>query len=175
MANACIDCGIKVSPRKGVLRCKRCWGLSRRGVRRIPTHRCADCDKELNARSRAARRKGGRCWDCYLRALDARPKRPCTTPGCKRPHEAKGLCHNHYRASLTKRQGGPGGKPKVHRYASAQACQICGYNRMPSQVNRIDATKGYVSGNVTAVCSRCHGEVTAGLIPHPAPLLIPWL
>src|SRR3990167_5431447 len=169
MLNACVDCGIKITGREGVQRCKRCWGITRRGVAKVPLRPCADCGKPLSSRSQAYRRPGGRCWDCHLKALATKKIRRCTVEGCTAPHMALGLCRNHYKAGRTKARGGPGSKNRVYRWAQQQPCQLCGYARQSSQVNRIDANEGYVAGNVTAVCSRCHGEITIGLSPHPDP------
>lgn len=41
------------------------------------------------------------CSDkCRSRATRDTPSRACITPGCDRPHRAKGLCNMHYKAAL---------------------------------------------------------------------------
>ena len=172
--NYCADCGTQIAPQS--TRCRPCWGKTKLGIRKAPIKVCINCGVELPRSSQARRREDGRCWDCHVRFLDARPRRTCSIEGCNQPHEAKGLCAVHYKMSLTKGRGGPGASnTRVHRYAAAQPCQVCGYDKLSSEVNRIDRDRGYVAGNVTAVCRRCHAEITAGVTPHPNPLRIPWL
>ena len=168
----CRVCGTVVSHGKDL--CKKCWGETRRGIKRV-VHSCFDCGKELSHASQATRKPDGRCWDCHVRHLASKPFRVCTLPDCERPHEAKGLCNVHYKQSIARTRGGPGYGSKLHRWVSAQPCQLCGYNQLPSEVNRIVPENGYRSGNVNALCSRCHREVTSKITIPPEPLTVPWL
>lgn len=171
--NLCVDCGTAIA--KHATRCKPCWGVSRRGERRKPIVACHDCGAELPHGSQSRRNASGRCWDCHVRHLHNRPTRRCEIPECGRKHSGKGLCAMHYKQTLARSRGGEGFKNKVHRWVSAQPCQLCGYNRLPSEVNRIDPRKDYTSGNVNALCRRCHAEVTQGITLAPEPLTVPWL
>lgn len=167
--NACMDCGARIAPQ--AKRCKTCWGKTRQGVTRVAPTLCADCGKPLSKNSQAARHEGGRCWNCHRLHLTTKPMRLCSKEGCGQPHEAHGLCRNHYKASK-----GPAyrwGRTVAYRVAYSTPCAICAYNRLPSHVHRANGKEGYRWGNVVPLCARCHREVEEGLAPCPKPLPYP--
>ena len=167
--NYCADCGTQIAPQ--ATRCKRCWGKSRQGIRRQAPKLCVDCGHELTPGSQARRNPTGRCWNCHVKYLATRAPRRCSVTGCDQPHEAHGLCRNHYKAS--KPPSYRWGRTVAYRVAYSSPCANCGYNRLPSQVHRADNRLGYQWGNVTPLCSNCHREVTEGLTVCPPTLPMP--
>lgn len=106
---------------------------------------CVDCGKPT--KQYAHEYYAQRCWDCEVK---------------RRRGEGPGA-----------REAGQGRGNILKRLLAKFPCQICGYDRMPSEIHRpIPRGKGgmYTAGNMVAVCPRCHTEIERGLTPCPAPM-----
>ncbi len=158
---ACVQCGQPMSryTSPGYTVCKPCR------IGAAPA--CVDCGKPMKRGTKSIH-----CWECYTgRRIKVAEKKHCTVPGCESPHAAKGLCALHYqRNRVTATRKGRRIDAGTRIWVAQQPCQICGYNRMRSEVHRPIRQGDYVKGNMIALCARCHREVTAGITPCPDPL-----
>lgn len=188
----CATCGDALPKYSPAVHCRKCWQargpapqrpcdtcgkpLSRysnaavttcKPCRIPPAPKCEDCGKEMKRGT-----KSTHCWECYTeRRTKVSEKKQCTIPGCESPHAAKGLCALHYqRFRVTRTRTGRHIDTAGRVWVAQQPCQVCGYSRMRSEVHRFIAQGDYVIGNMVALCSRCHREVTAGLTTSPQPL-----
>lgn len=128
---------------------------------------CKDCGKRRGRGSRP-----GRCWTCWSKFRNPHGS-TCTHKGCSRSHFGKGLCRMHY-LSQRDRTHRMGRGRLAKSWIASHPCQVCGYDRLPSEVARIiPGTNGgrYEIGNMLALCALHHREMDAGLIKPPAPLL----
>lgn len=145
-ANTCQDCG-KELPDFRSDRCRACW-LKKHSAEAKGAPKCVDCGKEISwAVGRAGTsHKPSRCWDCEVKRR------------------------------LTLATGGKQARYKGQRKAKAilasMPCALCGYDRMPSHIHRLNPPLGYQLGNMVQLCSRCHNEVERGLVAVPQPTML---
>lgn len=158
----CPGCGTNI--RTAQVWCHDCYEKNREQKRPL----CVDCGKPRTRQSRG--RNVERCRDCWRKHLASLPVRLCSVDGCGRPYLARGLCNMHYIAARGRERKQFGTGHRGNRFAGLLAgapCQVCGYNRMRSQLHKIERSLGYRPGNMVAVCSRCHDEIERGLTPLP--------
>lgn len=165
----CASCGVRI--RAAYTRCRACYDKARLSAKPM----CMDCGSPVKQYSRTLFAK--RCWPCEIARRRIREWKMCSVEGCQNPHKAKGFCGHHYAtlvAGRKRRTYGAGHRGNQTAGLLSQIpCQVCGYSRMKSELHRIDASLGYRSGNMVAVCSRCHDEIERGLTPCPTPLAEP--
>ncbi len=158
----CSSCGKRV--KSGTQMCLAC----RRAKEPL---RCIDCGTDLNPKARY--RDTQRCQACWLKSLHTKPVRLCSVEGCNQPHRARGYCKTHYAKFFQlPRQLSYGTGHRNNQMAGRlqyQPCQVCGYERMKSELHRVNPPLGYRAGNMVAVCARCHDEIERGLTPCPSP------
>jgi len=158
--NKCVDCDAEFTNNKRQ-RCLMCW---RKYQAEHRTSFCIDCGKHLISRSRGKHR----CRECYNLYLQTRPIHSCSVEGCGRQHRAKGFCMLHYKINFSIRPKGQNRGSNFRKQVSKSPCQICGYNKLPSNVHRIDSKLPYQVGNMVALCYNCHAEVHHGITICPA-------
>lgn len=156
----CVDCGASIQ--RAATRCLACYTATRQANR--PT--CLGCGKVM-------RGYGGetpeRCRPCNTQYRRSLPATPCSVDGCVRRYSAKGFCAVHYVKEFRPRRDVYRGS-MAKGYLAAWPCQICGYNRMHSDIHRLVSGKdggAYSPGNMVALCPRCHREVHRGLADSP--------
>lgn len=160
-AQRCQRCGNPIS-RFSRPETKTCWNC-----RAVMPRACQDCGVLLTHR----RKEVKRCWDCWSKFRNPYGL-TCTHPGCVRTHFAKGLCAMHYLSQRDKTHRiGRGRTAKA--WIATHPCQVCGYDRLPSEVARVTpgSTGGkYEIGNMIALCALHHRELDAGLREPPPAL-----
>lgn len=161
----CPSCGKRIQ--SAATQCRECYDRGR--TEKAAQYLCADCRKPT--KQYASTRFAERCWPCEMKRRRVLPKKSCSVNGCPRPHRAKGFCSAHYQRSYRPRPTGQFRGNRLKNILAYWPCQICGYDRMPSDIHRLTpgAEGGtYIPGNIVALCVRCHREVHRGVTLPPA-------
>lgn len=161
----CPNCGTRIQ--RAATQCRSCYDKTRE----LKRYYCADCGQPT--KQYASTRYAERCRACNTRYRRSLVPKACSVEGCPRPHQAKGLCPVHYAQAHQRRPKGLFRHSLPKTYLASWPCQLCGYDRVKSDVHRLHPGKDggtYVPGNMVALCKRCHYEVHQGVtLPPPAP------
>jgi hypothetical protein len=155
----CLDCGKEIG-RDGQQRCRPCWMVRHTAHTSRPV--CCDCGKLISWQVGRRGNPARRCWDCELERRKANRIVVLREKAARTDQEHPDNRHNRHQRS----QAIP-----FRKLLGPWPCALCGYHLLPSRVHRINARLGYIVGNVVQVCSRCHDEIHAGILPTPSPNL----